>query len=56
MINDLRSLDDDLPDTTQAETPNRKELFATSASGQVHKIIVIREAGAWRIQRTDLEP
>lgn len=52
IINDLRQLDDTSPGATEAETPTRKEIFATAADGTVHKIVVIREADVWRIHRT----
>jgi hypothetical protein len=56
LIQDLRRLEDEHPDFPQeAETPNRKELYAISADDQVHKVVLIREENAWRVHKTSVE-
>lgn len=56
LIEDLRSLEDEHPDfPEEAETPNRKELYAVSASGQVHKVVLIREENTWRVHKTSVQ-
>ena len=52
LVKDMRKLEDDNGDVSQAETANRKELFAFSAEDDAKKIVVIYEAGEWKIHRT----
>ncbi len=53
LVTNMRKLEDDAPDQTQAETANRKEIFAFSTEDdEVKKIVLIYEAGAWRVHRT----
>ena len=52
LIRDLRTLEDDREGEAQAETANRKEIFAISTEGKSKKIVLIYEGGAWRIHRT----
>jgi hypothetical protein len=56
LVRDLQRLDDEHPDFPQeAETTHRKELYAISADARVHKVVLIREEGQWRVHRTALE-
>lgn len=52
LVKDMRKLEDDHAETAQAETANRKELFAFSAEDDIKKIVVIFEGGQWKIHRT----
>jgi hypothetical protein len=53
LVVNMRKLDDDAPGQSQAETANRKEIFAFSTDDEeAKKVVLIFEGGAWRIHRT----
>lgn len=52
VVSDLRRLEDDYQGQAQAETANRKEIFAISEDGDVNKVVLIYETGRWVIHRT----
>lgn len=52
LVKDMRKLEDDHGNESQAETANRKEIFAFSTDDKVKKVVLIYEGGAWRVHRT----
>lgn len=55
VIRDLRKITDEYKNAVQNETANRKELFVINVDENVHKVVLIREQGQWRVHRTEID-
>lgn len=51
---DLQTLADVHEGSEEAETVNRKEIFATTRAQKVKRIVVIFEMGEWKVHRTKI--
>ena len=56
LLKDIDQIEDNHGSAKQAETTNRKELFLINELGRVKKVIMIREAGSWKLHKTRFDP
>ncbi len=54
MVPDLKTFEDQLPGEQEAESDTRKEIFAVDRDGHHRKMIMILEAGEWKLHKTRL--
>jgi hypothetical protein len=49
---DVQKLEDTVEGATENETDRRRELFAISADGSAHRVIMIKQGGSWVLHKT----
>ncbi|MGM0559136.1 MAG: hypothetical protein ACQEVA_22315 [Myxococcota bacterium] len=49
---DVQKLEDSVEGVEENETDRRRELFAVSADGSAHRVIMIKQGGDWVIHKT----
>ena len=52
VVEGLLRFEDEQPGVTESETNRRKEIYAVSRTGEVKKVVLIYEAGGWRVHKT----
>ncbi|MEO1268328.1 MAG: hypothetical protein AAFX99_09530 [Myxococcota bacterium] len=52
VVKGLLRFEDEQPGVVESETNRRKEIYAVSRDGEVKKVVLIYEAGGWRVHKT----